>query len=134
LEAGVVEPSKAEWAETVRQVIGREAWVLDGNYSGTLAERLKACDAVVFLDVPRLTCLWCVLRRVARHYGKSRPDMPAGCPEKLDIGFLSWIWNYPTRTRTRVLALLDTYRDAKNVIHLRTRKDVERFVSAAGHR
>mgnify|MGYP002149391403 FL=1 len=44
---GWVEPSKAEWAETVNELISREAWVMDGNYSGTLEQRLAACDTVV---------------------------------------------------------------------------------------
>ena len=36
--------------------------------------------------------------------------MPAGCPEKFDLAFLLWIWNYPTRTRRKVIALLQTHR------------------------
>jgi len=127
---GWIEADKAQWTETVRKVIGQKAWILDGNYSGTLAERIEACDTVVFLDLPRLVCLWRVLRRVARYRGKTRPDMPEGCPERFDIEFLLWIWNYPTRTRRKVLSLLETYRTTRTVIHLRTRGDVERFVSA----
>jgi adenylate kinase family enzyme len=128
--SGWIEPDKAQWTETVRKVIGQDAWILDGNYSGTLGERVEACDTVVFLDVSRFVCLWRVLKRIARYRGKTRPDMPDGCPERLDIGFLLWIWNYPTRTRRRVLALLEQYVTTKNVIHLRTPKEVERFVSA----
>lgn len=128
--AGWIEPDKAQWAETVRKVIGEKAWILDGNYSGTLAERIEACDTVIFLDLSRFVCLWRVLARVARHRGRSRPDMADGCPERLGITFLLWIWNYPNRTRRKVLALLETHRKTKNVVHLRNRKDVERFVNA----
>ena len=56
--------------------------------------------------------------------------MPDGCPERFNIPFFVWIWNYPVRTRQRVLSLLSTYRDSKNVIHLRTRREVESFLSA----
>jgi adenylate kinase family enzyme len=128
--AGWVEPDKARWAETVRAVINEQAWVLDGNYSGTLAERIEACDTVVFLDVSRIVCLWRVLKRVARYRRQTRPEMPAGCPERLSIGFLVWIWNYPNRTRRKVLALLERYRTSKNVVHLRTRNEVEQFINA----
>jgi adenylate kinase family enzyme len=128
--AGWVEPDKAQWAETVRNVVAQKAWILDGNYSGTLAERVEACDTVVFLDVPRLVCLWRVFARIARYRGRTRPDMPDGCPERFDIAFLLWIWNYPTRTRRKVLALLETHGSTKQVIHLRTRRDVEKFVSS----
>jgi hypothetical protein len=56
--------------------------------------------------------------------------MPPGCPEKLDIAFLVWIWNYPARTRHKVLALIEAHRSTTNVIHLRTRRDIERFVES----
>jgi adenylate kinase family enzyme len=127
---GWIEPDKVQWAETVRTVISQRAWILDGNYSGTLAERIEACDTVVFLDVSRFVCLWRVLKRLAMHRGKTRPDMPEGCLERFDIAFLLWIWNYRNRSRRKVVALLQTYRTTKSVIHLRTRSDVERFLNA----
>jgi adenylate kinase family enzyme len=129
---GWVEPDKTEWAETVRKVIAHEAWIVDGNYSGTLAERLEACDSVVFLDLPRHVCLWRVLKRVMTGYGRTRADMPDGCPEKLDLKFLSWIWSYPVRSRRKVLALLEAHRGAKRVVHLRTCREVSRFVERRG--
>jgi adenylate kinase family enzyme len=127
---GWVEPGKEEWLRQVRDVIGRDAWVLDGNYSGTLAVRLEACDTVVFLDISRLTCLWRVLLRVLRHRGTIRRNMAAGCPEKLDMAFMLYVWRYPARTRQKVLSLLEPYRLARKVIHLRTRREVERFMAS----
>jgi adenylate kinase family enzyme len=127
---GWVESGKIEWAETVRKTIGQETWILDGNYSGTLAQRMEACDTVVFLDVSRFVCLWRVLSRIVRYHGTARPDMPDGCPEKFDIPFLLWVWNYPARTRPGVLSLLSKYGSTRNVICLRTGKDVESFLSA----
>ena len=127
---GWIEPDKVQWAETVRKLIGQATWIMDGNYSGTLAERVAACDTVVFLDLPRIVCLWRVLRRLAKHRGKPRPDMADDCPERLNVTFLLWIWNYPNRSRRKVVALLEKYRATKNVIHLRTRGEVERFVCA----
>jgi adenylate kinase family enzyme len=129
---GWVEPDKTEWAETVRKVIAHETWIVDGNYSGTLAERLEACDSVVFLDLPRHLCLWRVLKRVMTGYGRTRADMPEGCPEKLDLKFLSWVWNYPVRSRRKVLALLEAHRGTKRVVHLRTCREVSRFVERRG--
>ena len=127
---GWIEPDKAQWAETVRTVLAQSAWIIDGNYSGTLAERVEACDTVVFLDLPRMVCLWRVLKRLAKHRGKTRADMSDDCPERLNIPFLMWIWNYPNRTRRKVVTLLEKCRATKSVIHLRTRGEVERFVCA----
>jgi adenylate kinase family enzyme len=125
---GWIEPDKVRWAETVREVVAGPAWIIDGNYSGTLDQRTAASDTVIFLDISRLVCLWRVVKRVALHRGKTRSDMATGCPEGIDIRFLVWIWNYPNRSRPRVLALLEQYRNTKTIIHLRTRADVERFL------
>src|SRR5207248_9352838 len=65
-----------EWRETVRRLVAGERWIIDGNYGGTLDLRLAACDTVVFLDLPRVLCLWRVLVRQLRHFCRWRPAPP----------------------------------------------------------
>jgi adenylate kinase family enzyme len=125
---GWVEPSKAEWAETVSDVLKRDAWIMDGNYSGTLAERIDACDVVIFLDVPRTTCLWRVIRRRAMYRNATRPDMAEGCREHLSLEFFAWIWNYPKRSRPKVVKLLGEERTKEKVVWLRTPAETDRFL------
>lgn len=97
-----------EWQERVQQLMAGEAWVMDGNFSETLSLRMSRCDAVVFLDLPRLVCARSVLTRWWRYRLRNRPDLPEGCPEKLDLQFLSWVWSFPSRSRPRVLQALAT--------------------------
>src|SRR5215208_1590330 len=61
--AGWVEAPKDEWARIVERLIAEPAWVMDGNYSGTLERRVAVADLVVFLDLPRLVCLTRIVRR-----------------------------------------------------------------------
>src|SRR5215211_7294532 len=96
---GWVETPPEEWRETVTELIGRDSWIIDGNYSGTLELRIQKCDTIVFLDLPRLLCLWRIVKRNFRYRNGGRPDIAAGCPEKLDAEFVSWVWNYATRSR-----------------------------------
>jgi len=131
---GWIESDPAEWQKTLEWVMSRDSWIIDGNYSRTLPKRLEACDTVVFLDLPRIVCLWRALKRVVRHYGRTRPDMPEGCPERFDLEFLRWIWNFPGATRQEVLALLDSHRGNRTVFHLRTRQDIANFLADAGAR
>ena len=72
------EPSKDAWAARVTQLLAGEHWIMDGNYGGTLEQRLAACDTVVFLDMPRLLCIWRVLKRFVQYRGRTRPDVTAG--------------------------------------------------------
>ncbi|MET0624393.1 MAG: DNA topology modulation protein [Pyrinomonadaceae bacterium] len=126
---GWVETPKDEWARKVDELCQRDSWVMDGNFSGTLERRLAACDAVVFLDLPRVVCVWRVLKRVVMYRDGTRPDMAEGCREKFDLKFLLWVWNYPKRTRPKVLALLEQHGEGKRIVRLRSSAEAERFLN-----
>ena len=127
--AGWTTTPKDEWAREVARLIAGDAWVMDGNYSGTLDLRIPAADTVVFLDVPRLVCLWRVVKRRMEFRNRSRPDMPPECPERLTWQFIDWIWRYPRRQRPRVLERLRAVAAEKRVIILTSSGDAARFLS-----
>jgi adenylate kinase family enzyme len=128
---GWVETPKAEWDRVVDQLIARDTWVMDGNYGGTLPQRLAACDTVVFLDIPRLRCLGRVLLRGMRHFGRTRPDMAPGCPEQLpSLEFLQWIWTYPARRRPVILGQLEATAAHARVIVLRDDAAASKFLES----
>lgn len=129
--AGWAEPPKDVWRSKVRELAARDSWVMDGNYSATLDVRLEACDTVIFLDLPRALCAWRILKRVATYRRGRRPDVAEGCDERFDLKFLLWVWNYPTRTRPRVLRKIEEHARGKRVYRLRSRAEVEQFLAAA---
>ncbi len=126
---GWIETPKPEWRKVVEELIGRDAWIMDGNYSGTLDIRLKECDTVIFLNMPRTLCLWRVLRRAVMYRSKGRPDMAEGCPEGLNLEFILWIWNYRRRSRPKALKLFESNSQGKKIIWLKSRSDVETFLA-----
>ena len=125
---GWVEPSNDEWDEQLEELLGRERWIIDGNYSRTMDRRLKYCDTVIFLDFPRYRCTWRVFKRSIGVTG--RPDLAAGCEEKMDVGFLKWTWSYPKRSRPRVLKRLAAAGEEISVSTLTTSREVEKFLSS----
>lgn len=131
-QSGWVEPSPETWKATIARLVAGERWILDGNFGGSLEARLAACDTVVFMDMPRLQCVWRVFVRRLRHRGRTRPDMTPGCDEKLSLDFLWWIWTYPARRRPAVFARLRTLRTDQTAVVLRSDDDVERFLALQG--
>lgn len=128
---GWTEPSRDEWRATLATLLAQDAWVMDGNFGGTLDQRLAAADTAILLDLPPLLCAWRVLRRRWRYRGRHRPDMTPGCPEKLDLGFLAWILTYRTRKRPTVLAKLHAWADdaaQRRVVVLRSDREIAAFV------
>ena len=119
-----------EWRVMVRQLVTADEWIIDGNYGGTLDLRLEACDTVVFLDIPRIACLWRVLKRQVRYLGRVRPDLAPGCRERLSWEFLVWIWTYPTRRRGDILRRLAALDTEKRVVILRSSAGIDQFLAS----
>ena len=99
---GWVESSEAEIAERLGEIVETDRWLIDGNYSGTLAPRLAQADMVLYLDYPIRLCVARLFKRIWTYRGKTRPDMTEGCPERFDFGFLLYLlqWNSGPRPRT----------------------------------
>ena len=129
-QAGWRSPPPERWRREVETLVARPAWVMDGNYGGTLDVRMAACDTVVFLDLPRLVCLWRVVARTLRHRGRTRPDMAPGCPERWDWEFLRWVWSYPRLRRPDILRRLAALPAGTRVVHLRSRRAVDTWLAS----
>lgn len=106
-KSGWVNRTEGEFDALLDAVLLGEEWVIDGNYLRTLPRRLERCDAVVLLDYPRRGCLLRAMRRILTWRGRTRPDMAADCPERLDGEFVRWIWEFHRTQRPQVLELLD---------------------------
>lgn len=96
-QPGWREVPREQFDETLAQVLAGASWVIDGNYSRTLPQRLEAADTVLWLDYSTLTCLRGVLTRWVRFRGRQRPDMGPNCPEKVDGPFLWYVWRWRAR-------------------------------------
>ena len=108
-------------------VVAGERWIVDGNFLAEDAHRFARADTVIFLDLPRRTCLWRIAKRLVRDRRRVRADLPDGCRESLDPDGIRWIWHYRRRDRPQVLRLLAT---VDGTVHrLTTRADVQRFVA-----
>lgn len=104
-QTGWVESSKDEIRRKLTEIVAADRWLIDGNYGGTLAERLERADTVIYLDYPIRLCLWRVIRRIWTYRGRTRPDMTEGCPERFDLEFLIYLicWNSGPKPRTEAL-------------------------------
>lgn len=135
---GWVEPDKAEFAARVAAEAEKPSWVIDGNYKGHAGElRRERADAVFWFDLPRRACLAGALKRIAGSYGRVRPEMAPGCPEKFDLGFLRWIWDYRAKRRGGDIAFLGRLRPDQCLVTFTTRRKADAYLSglaAAGAR
>ncbi len=108
---GWVEGSREELLTALAPIVAGERWLIDGNYGGTMAERLERADAVVYLDYSTWLCLWRAARRVWRYNGRPRPDMAPGCPERFDLAFFLYILTFRRGPRRRTEERLRGHED-----------------------
>lgn len=109
-QAGWVETDKTEFRGRVDAAVAQDAWLIEGNYGSVLAPRLERADTVIYLDFPIRLCLWRLIKRIVTHRGRSRPDMPEGCPERFDAAFFWYVMTWNSGPRVRTEAKLADYR------------------------
>ena len=125
---GWVESTPEEIDGKIRQELDKPQWIMDGNFTRTLPLRVARADTVIYLDFSRMACLLGVLKRVLTTYGKVRPDMGEGCPERIDFEFLKWVWNYNKNKRERNYRLLNEAEHAETIV-LKNRRAVKKFLA-----
>jgi adenylate kinase family enzyme len=124
-----VQTPNEEWDMLVEDFTMEEQWIIDGNYSRTMDMRIKRADLIIYLDMPRWLCLYRVLKRRLMYHKKTRPDMNEECPEKIDFEFVKWVWNYRKRSRMKTLEKLDQVKNQKDVIIVKSRKQIDEFIN-----
>jgi adenylate kinase family enzyme len=95
-------PDSKEWRAQVIALADAPAWIMDGNYSNTYDIRMPRADTLIWLDYSRSICMRRVLLRTLTGYGRTRPDLPESCPERFDIPFLRYVWEFPEKHRPRI--------------------------------
>jgi len=122
------ESSKDEFRQKLAEIYPLDAWIMDGNFGGTMAERLIQADTIIFLDVSTFVCIISVLKRFLTYRRTNRPDMTEGNNERLDIDFLSWIIHYRRRSRPKVLAMIKEIGKDKNIVILKSRSQMKEYL------
>ncbi len=117
-----------EWGEIVRKLVERPRWIMDGNYAGTLDVRLLKADTVLYLDFPTATCLWRITKRIARYWGRTRPDMTDGCRERFDLEFYHYVATFNATRRPAILTKLAAYSERKDVRILKSDAEINRYL------
>lgn len=115
--------SREAFDRKLAELLAREAWILDGDYSRTWEVRIRACDTVILLDYDRRTCMAGIRERV----GKARPDMP-WTESVLDPELAEMTERWREEKRPVLLDLLARYPDKRQIV-LRSRREAEEWLN-----
>jgi hypothetical protein len=65
-------------------------------------------------------------------YGRTRPEMAEGCPERIDGEFLRYIWNFERMTVPKILAGLAQHGPDVPVLQLKSRGEMRQLLDLLG--
>jgi adenylate kinase family enzyme len=122
----------SEWRDQVTALVTAPEWIMDGNYANTFDLRMPRADSLIWLNHPRMTCMRRVLMRIVKGRGRSRADLPDGCPEQFDAEFLRFIWDFPAHYRPRIVDGIENFGRHLNVIQLAGDRETEYFLQSVG--
>ena len=116
--------TRDEFDVKLSELLSKDKWIIDGDYSRTYEIRMGKADTIIFLDYPLDVCLKGVESRI----GKPRPDIPWE-EESFDPEFKQWIIDWFKDKRPAVLSLIEKYRNTKNVIVLHNREEGDNYLT-----
>ena len=123
------ERPREEFDAMLLETLRTPRWIIDGNYGRTAELRARYCDTLILLDVSTPICIWSIVKRVLKNYGRTRPDMGGDCPERFDIGFLQSALRLPKKARARYVQMeKDPEYSHVEFIRLRGRRAAKRFL------
>lgn len=125
---------KPNWEEIGREnrdklileKIKDEEWIIDGNYSATLKERIEKSDLIIWLDYSSFDIIKGVFYRYIKNFHKEKQEIP-GCKERIDWKFFKYVITYRKRARKKIVEKIkNTSKD--KVCIFKNRSELDRWV------
>lgn len=114
--------SREEFDARLAEILERDEWIIDGNYSRTLEKRLASCDTVFLLDLPTESCLMGAESRI----GKKREDLP-WLETEFDPEFKAYIESFSKERLPMIYELLSVYKD-KNIVIFKSHSEINEYL------
>jgi adenylate kinase family enzyme len=128
---GWIPSAAADFDERVTEAMNAPSWIMDGDYLGHVGNlRREQADTAIWFDLPRVTCMIGGMTRIAKTYGRVRPEMAPGCPERIDPEFLRYVWTYRRKRRPRLARFMEDFRADQTVVRFASRADADRYLRA----
>ena len=128
-EPGWQLPDPGAFLARTAAALAGDGWISEGNYRETFPLRLPRADVVIVVQCPR----WRRLRRVlwrSLFERDTRPDLPAGCQDRLNWPLLKFIWRFDRVTWPGIEAARQAHGRGVPVIRLGSPGEIATFLAS----
>lgn len=115
-------------------ILREDRWIIDG-WGGweNIEARLAQADTIIFVDFPLYVHYWWSMKRQFMCLFRPRVGGPEGCPlPPMTWQMMKVIWLVHTQMGPKLAALVHRWRDEKQVFHLRSPNELQRFLNQYG--
>jgi adenylate kinase family enzyme len=127
--AGWKQKSREETITLFDQAAARETWIIEGNNGSSMENRAKRADVIIYLELGKWHRLRRTLWRTVKSYGRSRPDVPSDCRERLDFKFhFDWVLGFDKRSKAKMEWFVAQWSERKPMVILSSAKEVAAFL------
>ena len=116
--------TREEFDIKLNDILSKDRWIIDGDYSRTYEIRFMNADTIFYLDYPLDVCLEGAKSRI----GKKRDDLP-WIEDEFTQEFKEWIINWHNTTKPMVEVLINKYKD-KNIIIFKNRDEANSYLKS----
>lgn len=121
---GNVKRDKQEFLKIQQMMIDEDSWIIEGCSISTLGMRFARSDMIVYLDFPRLLCIWRVCKRALFH---NKDLAYSGCANFVNWVLIKYIWNFKKEKGVIIEELFRKHSDV-NCFIFRSSSDTEKFL------
>lgn len=115
-----IERDPKEFLEIQQNLVSQDRWIIDGNNLRTIQTRLARAHMLVIFDMPKLLCLWRVIKR-AFQKNRNIDDRAPNSPERLTWTLIKYSWNYEKRLQKSADILENT---SVPIVYVRSKADI----------
>lgn len=127
---GWVAAPENEVTSEIRNIMKQEKWLLDGwGPWETIEERFEMADTIIFVDHNVWIHLyWALKRQIKAIIHPKSVEKPEGCHlAPMTWKMLKMIWMINRDFRPKLLKLVESYKETKDVFHIKSPKELKRF-------
>jgi adenylate kinase family enzyme len=129
---GWTDPDNDAYRTEIDRLTAGDGWIFDGIPGRVADIVLPRADTVIWIEQPALLCVLRAYGRTLRFLGRTRPDMAAGCPERLSTRLWRYATQFNSAMRPRIGAWLEAYAPTTPMIRLNGDRAVALFLARQG--
>ena len=126
-----VERDKAERDTIIANKVFDDKWIIDGNYTKTIKERLDRADLIIWLDYSTFALVKGVFKRMLKNFKSERTEI-SGCKERFNFKFMKYVIFYNKCSRSKLTNNLDTIPKEK-ILRFKKQKDLNKWLKDFTH-